>query len=56
MVGLQGGGAMAGLKTQGIGPLADSPQGLSFLETGLAQIRQGLCSVSAATILQERSA
>jgi hypothetical protein len=34
--------------------LADRSQGLGFLETGLAQIRQGFRGVSAAPILQER--
>ena len=41
MVLLQGRGAMAGVKTQGIGPLAQLRQGAGFLKAGLAQLRQG---------------
>ena len=38
---LQGGGAVAGVKAQGIGPLAQLRQGAGFLKAGLAQLRQG---------------
>ena len=42
---LQRCGAVGGPKAQGIGLTAKSPEGFGFLQTGLAQIRQGLAGL-----------